>query len=207
MSHRREAVGSTSDLLTSSIVSKETVLAGIESLLKNSGKSIERRVAFPWLTNRIPVMGDRVTPADVVRRLADVHRHLRGDWMKRLSKKETPLTFDMLVGGSTLIEIDLANRFTSARLETLDFYYGLHHELNLRQYRSLCEKYREDADRANQTKQTADFPFPGGRNAQAAYFDFTKDLLVPLHGLRLVRLPAPQGELTSAHALKMRMLF
>ncbi len=188
-------------------MSKPEILANIKTLMRNAGYETETRVAFPWLNNRVPLMGDTATPAVVVRRLSELHSHLGGNWMDRLSKRETPLTFDMKIGQRTVIDVDLLNRFTSARLTSLDFYHGTHHELDIRHYRNLCNKYHEEADRANQSKTTPEFPFPGGRNAQAAYFDFAKDLLVPAHGFQLIRVPAPQGEMTSALLLKLKMIF
>lgn len=182
------------------------MIAGIKALVRNSGKETATRVAFPWLTNRLPVMGDPATSAIMVRRLSELHSQLGGNWLARLKKREAALTYDMQIGDSTLIEIDLVYKFSSSRMKSLDFYRGLTHDLDVNHYRSLCSEYNEIADRRGRTKETADFPFPGGRTAQAAYFDFAKDVLAPAHGMRVIRLPAARGEMTSAMALKLRML-
>jgi hypothetical protein len=187
-------------------VSKRQVLSEIRELVEEAGLPIEPNVGYPWMTNRVPIEDDTSTPARVLYRLSALHVRLGGDWEGRLAKRETQLRFDFLVRDDTLIEVDPVYRFTSARMSTLDFYDGVESHLDVDRYRELCETYAEDANRPFGSKGTADFPFEGGRAYQAAFFDFAKDVLAPAHGFRLVRLPAPEGELTSSLKLTLRVL-
>ena len=50
------------------------------------------------------------------------------------------------------------------------------------------------------TKKAVDFPFPGGRTAQRAYFDACRDLLGPAFGYRVIRIPAPSRNVMAAVA-------
>jgi hypothetical protein len=88
----------------------------------------------------------------------------------------------------------------------LDFYDGIDHGLDLSQYRDLCSQYRDSADKYLRGREAVGFSFPGGLTAQRAYFDTTKDMLAAAQGYRLIRLPAPDGELTGAAKLALRVL-
>lgn len=186
-------------------MSKRQILSEIRALVENAGLPITPNVGYPWITNRVPIADDASTRGRVLYRLSALHVRLGGDWEKRLAKRESQLRFDFEVG-DTLIEVDPIYRFTPARLKTLDFYDGIESHLDVAKYRELCEMHGEDAARHFGSKATADFPFEGGRAAQAAFFDFAKDVLAPAHGFRLIRLPAPEGEFTSALALTLRVL-
>lgn len=175
-------------------------------MVEKAGLPITPNVGYPWITNRVPTGDDASTPGRVLYRLSALHVRLGGDWEMRLAKRESQLRFDFRVRDDTLIEVDPIYHFTSARLSTLDFYDGVESHLDVAKYRELCKEHADDAARSFGSKGTRDFPFDGGRAAQAAYFDFAKDVLAPAHGFRLVRLPAPQGELTSELALTLRVL-
>lgn len=59
-------------------------------------------------------------------------------------------------------------------------------------YRKLISTWRARADRAYAHKTSADFPSPGGRQAQRAYNDSLRDLLAPTFTAHpIVRLAIP----------------
>lgn len=192
--------------LFSAAVAKREVLNAVREVIRAEGMESQVNVACSWITNHVPTEFDLSTPPRLLYRLTALHMRLGGDWEQRLTKRELPLRFDLKVGEDKLIEIDFRNHFSSARLDSLDFYDGLDHSLDLSEYRELCEVHREAADRFQRSRQTAEFPFPGGRSAQVAFFDCAKDLLAPAHGFDLIRLPAPDGEMTSEMARRLRGL-
>jgi hypothetical protein len=176
----------------------QNVADQVHSLLEESGQEVERGVRFDWLTNRAPVEDGANVPPRITYRLTALHTRLGGDWARLGAKHKQRLEFDFLVNQYTLVVVDERKHFTSARLTSLDFYDGLEHILDVERYRQLCLEFRESADSHERSRRASDFPFPGGNAAQRAYFDTAKDLLTPVHGYRLVRLPAPTGELTKS---------
>lgn len=139
-------------------------------------------------------------------RLMAVHARLGGDLSALEQKRHTPLRFDFQVDDKTLIEVDRKEHFSSYRMSSLEFYDGLNHDLDIDSYRKLCSKFADSADRYSANRDTPDFPFPGGRSAQRAYFDAAKDLLVPANDYRLIRLPAADEELIESIGLRLRVL-
>ena len=181
------------------------VVSTVEQILADLGIASQRSVAFGWVTNRSPLGDDFPAPPRVRYRLMAIHARLGGDWSRLEQKRLRPISFDLQVG-DILIEIDRRYHFSSARMSTLDFYEDLDHTLDLDQYRELCSRFSGDADRYRSTREAADFPFPGGRTAQRAYFDAAKDLLSAAYGYRLIRLPAADDELVKAIGLRLRVL-
>ncbi|MFP3883794.1 MAG: hypothetical protein ACLFRT_14430 [Actinomycetota bacterium] len=134
-----------------------------------------------------------------------IHSRLGGDWAQLEQKRRIPIRFDFQIGNK-LIEVEGRHHFSSSRMSTLDFYDDIEHDLNVDWYRELCSKFSDKADRYHAKREAVDFPFPGGRTAQRAYFDAVKDLLAPAYGLRLIRLPAADDDLVDSISLTLRAL-
>jgi hypothetical protein len=100
---------------------------------------------------------------------------------------------DFTLGDDIIVELDEFQHFTSARRQTLDFYEGVTHGLDLDSYRGHCRRTMDRADRYFAAKPASGFDWPGGRRAQRAYLDMVRDLLGPVYGERIVRVPAPHG--------------
>ena len=84
-----------------------------------------------------------------------------------------------------MLEFDEFQHFSSARAKALDLLPdGLSLGFSLSDYKRLCHAYDQRADKYRRDKRTRDFRLIGGRTAQRAYFDASKDLLPVLHGLR-----------------------
>jgi hypothetical protein len=181
------------------------MVSRVGDLLADLGIAASRDVSFAWMTNRVP-LGDEVpTPPRLTYRLMAVHARLGGDWSRLEKKRRALLRFDFQVDDSTLIEVEPRYHFSSARMTTLDFYEDLDHSLDVVQYRELCSRFSGDADRYQSKREAPDFPSPGGRTAQRAYFDTAKDLLAPAHGYRLIRLPAADDDLIESLGLSLRV--
>ncbi len=186
-----------------------TAKSGVDEvgqLLQKRGFGVSRQVRFEWLNSRAPTEADVLLPPKIKYRLLALHARLGGDWSRLRMKRRHYLRVDIQVDATTLIEVDEKQHFSSARLTSLDFYGGIDHGLDLNMYYELCSQYRDSADKYLRGREAVDFPFTGGRTAQRAYFDTTKDLLAAAHGYRLIRLPAPSGELTAAARLALRVL-
>lgn len=178
----------------------------VQQILDDLGITADRDVAFKWITNRAP-LGDEVPiPPRVRYRLMAMHARLGGEWSKLEEKRRAPLRFDFRIDDSTLIEVEERFHFSSARLSTLDFYDDLAHGLDLDLHRELCAKFATVADRYQWKREAPDFPFPGGRSAQRAYFDAAKDLLSAANGYRLIRVPAADDDLIEGIGLRLRVL-
>lgn len=187
-------------------MSEENVVARVEEILSDLGIAADRDVAFKWMTNRAPFGDDFPAPPRVRYRLMAIHARLGGDWTRLEEKRRSALRFNFQVDDTTLIEVDRKFHFSSARLSTLDFYDDLDHSLDVESYRQLCLRFSTAADRYRAKREASDFPFPGGRTAQRAYFDAAKDLLAPAFGYRLIRLPAADDELVESLGLRLRVL-
>lgn len=183
---------------------KTDSLAYVGEVLNHLGLLAKRQVTFTWMSNRVPLDGD--VPPRIRYRLMAVHSRLGGDWERLEQKRRSPLHFDFQVEETTLIAVDRRHSFTSARNQTLGYYEGLQHSLPIPQYRDLCHKFSDKADRYQAKRDAPDFPFSGGRGAQRAYFDIAKDLVVPANGYRLIRLPAADAELIEGIELRLRVL-
>jgi hypothetical protein len=187
-------------------MNKRELVEEVRTMVSAAGLDVWTNVAKPWMSNRTPTDDDATKHPRVVYRLTALHTRLGGEWENRSQKKEQPLRFDLQVGDSTLLEVDTIRHFSSARLTSLDFYDEMDHLLDLERYRELCEKHRDEADNTMRFRQSGDFPFAGGRKAQAAFFDTAKDLITPPNGFRLIRLPVPEGEITELTSLTLRVM-
>ncbi|HEX6299261.1 MAG TPA: hypothetical protein VF148_02205 [Acidimicrobiia bacterium] len=170
------------------------------------GIDAQRNVACDWVTNRSPLGDEFPAPPRVRYRLMAIHARLGGDWSRLEQKRSMPIRFAFQVDDETLIEVDRRFHFSSARLSTLDFYEDLDHSLDVELYRELSSRFSPEADRYQSKREASDFPFPGGRIAQCAYFDAVKDLLSAGFGFRLIRLPAADDDLLESIGLRLRVL-
>ena len=169
-----------------------------------AGYAIASGQTVPWLTGRghlEPGLSNTIPP-EVVAVLRRVFIALGGDEDVLRSKRSGALRPDGFIDGQ-LLEIDEIQHFTTPRLVTLDLYpdaapLGFDRD----DYRSLCRRWApRGGDRYRATKPTVDFPRPGGRTAQRAYFDAVRDLVAPHVGVGpVLRIPAPECD--AALALK-----
>jgi len=187
-------------------MSRKIAVSKVEQLLVDLGIPAQRNVPYDWVTNRSPLGDEFPAPPRVRYRLMAIHTRLGGDWSRLERKRPMPIRFDFQVDDQTLIEVDRIFHFSSARMSTLDFYEDLDHSLDVELYRELCLRFSTEADRYRSKREAADFPFPGGRTAQRAYFDAAKDLLAPAYGCRLIRLPAADDDLIESIGLRLRVL-
>ena len=139
-------------------------------------------------------------PPPVLEQLAALHNALGGSYEFLLGKRRRELPVDFTLSGRVVVELDEFQHFTSSRLTSLDYYDDFDHDLDIPQYRRLCSRNLAHADAYRRTKQAVDFPFPGGRTAQRAYFDACRDLLGPAFGYRVIRIPAPSRNVMAAVA-------
>lgn len=181
-------------------------VAQVQGILDDLGLDALPNASFEWMTNRAPLGDDISVPPRVRYRLMAIHARLGGDWSKLERKRRTPIRFDFQIDDSTLIDVDRRYHFSSARRSTLNFYEELDHGLDLNLYGELCDRFSTNADRYQSTRVAADFPFPGGRSAQRAYFDAAKDLLSVANGYRLIRLQAADEEQVESLGLSLRVL-
>lgn len=151
----------------------------------------------PGLTSRGPWaygLGD--VPEAVLEALRSMHTALGGDVDLTRSKSERSLVPDFILGSGQIVEVDEIQHFTSDRKLTLELYPAdLPLGFDRDEYIRLCELHGAVADRYRAAKPASDFPFAGGRRAQRAFFDATRDLLAPfLTGSPVIRAAAPECE-------------
>lgn len=159
---------------------------------------------LPWLNNRGHLYLEEIgAPIDLVNRLREIYLVLGGDEdalaSKRAGSDPTP---DFLYGPSGhLLELDETQHFTTDRRLTLEMYPSpLNLGFDIEAYSALCDTWNATADRYRAAKQTRDFPHPGGRRAQRAYFDALRDLAGPALGNGpVIRIPAPECDSSLAY--------
>lgn len=166
---------------------------------REAGLPLREGTIVEWLSgwgHREPVAAD--TPSLVLERLGLMHAALGGDSEMLIQKQRRKPKVDFWLGDTVIVELDELQHFSSYRLSTLPFYEGLGHALDLELYRSLCHRYHGPAHKKYSHKKAKDFAFSGGRTAQRAYLDAVRDLLAPVFGLRVIRIPAPEYNVTAA---------
>lgn len=157
------------------------------------GIDLVPQVAKSWLSglgHLDPVVQD--APSEVLDRLATAYLSLGGSPDAGLRRRK-PLMVDFTLGDTAIVELDEFQHFTSARYQTLDFYEGVEPGLDVDAYRGHCRRNMARADKYRAAKPASGFEFPGGRRAQRAYLDTVRDLLGPVYGVRVIRIPAPHG--------------
>lgn len=167
------------------------------ALARTQGIALTVADRVPWLTvhgHLAPIVQARA-PRGTVQALDAIFELLGGDRRRLLDKRggASP-TPDARLDGEAIVEIDEVQHFTSDRLTTLRMYPAnapLRFDLAL--YMSMCEWWHTSADRYRAAKQTREFPRPGGRRAQRAYFDACRDLLAPVFDCgAVIRIAAPE---------------
>lgn len=164
------------------------------SIAAADGLDLTRGVTVGWLSNLghlNPAIGDDPTAAA----LRQLHMDLKGDGYRLASKRagSSPRLDFVLSTKKLIIEIDEIQHFTSDRLTSLRAYPSDQDcAFDIEKYCNLADRWRCRGDRYRAAKMATDFPFPGGRRAQRAYFDACRDLAAPAHGFRVLRVPVPE---------------
>lgn len=179
--------------------------SGVFAFARESGIELEVGSSMPWLSNQghlNPVLAASV-PRGTLQILAALYRRLGGDESALASKRPGGgLRPDFILRGPSLVvEVDEVQHFTSDRLLTLDVYpKGAQIAFDIDEYRRLAGRWSQIADRYRAAKPAVDFPHPGGRRAQRAYFDALRDLVAPSVGWKVLRVPAPECDPVIASA-------
>jgi hypothetical protein len=173
----------------------------VAELANAAGVELTLGRAVPWLSGRghLNEIVQSTAPAPLIVALAKIHLRLGGDAGLLAGKRAgNPPTPDLVhVPTGTIVEVDEVQHFSSARARALDLYpEDIDLGFDLGTYRELISTWRPKADRAYAHRTSADFPSPGGRQAQRAYNDSLRDLLAPTFtGRPLVRLAVPDRSL------------
>jgi hypothetical protein len=135
--------------------------------------------------------------------LAAIFARLQGDVSVLRSARENLLLDVGLVhpASRTVIELDGAPHFTSARLATLDLYPpDSNVGFDLESYRALCREWRSQTDALSRGIPAKGFGF-GGVQRERAYHDALRDLATPAMGLPpLIRFAVLDGDGAAAFA-------
>jgi hypothetical protein len=154
--------------------------------------------SFAWLSQ----LGHLALPEGRARNvLGEIYVSLGGNLEILATARTTPLRGDYLHPPTrTLIEIDESQRFTSARLTSLDLYpEDVRLGFDVEHYRAICRKLRAKSDGYRAAKGARGFG-PGGRARQRAYYDALRDLATPAMGHPpLIRIDASQGDGRAAY--------
>lgn len=165
------------------------------------GYPLRQKVTVPWLTwngHRNPNL-DRFSET-VINVLHELFIALGGDEARLIAKAGQRLQPDSFLR-EQILELDEIQHFSTARLNTFEFYPAdAQLGFDIDEYRDLCRRWAPSGgDRYRAAKATVDFPRPGGRTAQRAYFDAVRDLLAPhTPAGPVIRIPAPECDPTTA---------
>jgi hypothetical protein len=155
---------------------------------------------FPWLKNTFQIDD---TP------IKKVFFALNGDLQGLASKREMNLRPDAFLPDlNCILEFDEMQHFTREREVSLSLYPNdISLGFDRLDYISLCKKFGAVAiakGAAGYRRQTAEFPFVGGRHCQRALFDTLRDLLPLRNGLGpTIRIP--ETEMQDSIALKAKI--
>lgn len=158
--------------------------------------------AAQWLSGRghLNDVVKSAAPASIIAALAKIHEDLGGKAALLAAKRAgSPPTPDLIhVPTGSIVEVDEVQHFTSARERSLGLYPSCAElGFEMSDYLDLITTWRPKADRAYAHRTSSDFPSPGGRQAQRAYYDSLRDLLAPTFtGHPVVRLAVPDRSLT-----------
>ncbi len=117
----------------------------------------------------------------------EIFTSLNGNRQASQTKQTMKLKCDAYFGGryNFIFEFDEHQHFSSARLETFNFYpIDLKVNFSIERWKQLCKTHKDKADKYREKRKTKDFNFKGGRTAQRAYFDCFRDLLPEINGLQ-----------------------
>jgi hypothetical protein len=124
-------------------------------------------------------------PKSTLRLISTIYQRLGGDEHTLASKRagSSPRADFFLRAAAVIVEVDEIQHFTSDRLVTLELYSKeVQLAFDIDEYRALIRRWRSIADNYRAAKPAVDFPHPGGRRAQRAYFDALRDLVGPSFG-------------------------
>jgi hypothetical protein len=178
---------------------------GVFPLAREAGIDLESGSTMPWLSNRghlNPILAD-VVPKSTLGILSTIHQGLGGDEDALTAKRagSSPRPDFFLPSAALIVEVDEIQHFTSDRLLTLEAYpETVQLAFDVGEYRSLVSQWSSVADSYRAAKPAVDFPRPGGRRAQRAYFDAVRDLVAPSFGWTVLRVPAPECDAATAAA-------
>jgi hypothetical protein len=178
---------------------------GVFALARQAGVDLEPGNTVSWLSNRghlNPILAN-VVPESILGTLSTIHQSLGGDEEALTAKRagSSPWPDFFLHSAALIVEVDEIQHFTSDRLVTLEAYpKTVQLAFDVSEYRSLASQWSSVADSYRAAKPAVDFPRPGGRRAQRAYFDAVRDLIAPSFGWTVLRIPAPECDATTAAA-------
>jgi hypothetical protein len=179
--------------------------AAFHARATDAGYELRLDAPLPWLT-RYGHLAARVQerlPAEVLDYLRELFLALGGDERRLAAKTRGRMSTDfLLLPHARLVELDEIQHLTAERARTLDFYpEGVELGYAREEYRALCQQWDERAKRRFDHRQAAEFPRPGARHAQRAYFDAFRDLVAPYFGHgAVIRIAAPDRDAEAAFA-------
>ena len=164
----------------------------------SAGYQLAEEQKLPWLTRyghlHPPVR--ELLPANVVDALDLVLEDLDGDPAKLRAKTRGAMRADFLLLPSRHVEYDERSHFTRVRMATFARYPDdVPLAFDADAFCELCEHHYVRAERGFAHKTADEFPGPGGRMRQRAYFDAFRDLAAPhLQGAPLVLVACPKED-------------
>lgn len=114
---------------------------------------------------------------------------------KRLSNLPNDLVD---VASRTMVEVDEFQHLTSMRGLTLGMVQDRSVGYDVDAYCELARTWQPNADRYFQSKITIGFPGPLSRGRGRAYLGLLRDIVSPLVGCRLIRVPAVEEAATDS---------
>lgn len=167
--------------------------------LAAEGIDLVPNVTVPWLSGKGHLHAGASKIDERVRgQLSQIYGAVGGQETLLAAKRPSRCGIDFQLDERIFLELDEVQHFSSRRLETLTYYEGVVHSLDLPLYERLCTRYRGTADRAWAKRIKNEFDFIGGRTSQRAYLDAARDLIAPLEGATLLRIPAPESNVRLA---------
>jgi hypothetical protein len=129
--------------------------------------------------------------ATAVPLMEQAFRLLGGDHEAMQRKRLSNLPNDLLhVASRTMVEVDEFQHFTSMRGVTLDVVRDRSVGYDTDTYRELVRTWHPRSDQYFRSKITIGFPGPLSRGRGRAYFDLLRDIVSPLMGYQVIRVPA-----------------
>ena len=178
----------------------------------HDGIALERR-SFDWLCEQGHIGLERVAKARrdpalvapvsaAIELLAAIYARLNGDVsVLRASRENLLLPVDLVHAASgTVVELDDASHFTSARLAALELYpSGAAVGFDIECHRALCREWCATTDSISRGMPAKGFGF-GGVPRERAYHDALRDLATPAMGHPpLDRIAAVDGDGSAAY--------
>lgn len=159
---------------------KQKLITEIVQIVLNQKAEVDQK--FDWFVNKHFQKDFK----NYFSSIEDIFYKLKGDKLGNDNKSIKRLQTDAYFGGkyNFLFEFDEYQHFSSFRKSSFDFYpKNLKLNFNIEEWKNLCLLNSLKADRYRFSKQTKDFNFNGGRNAQRAYLDCFRDILPEVNGL------------------------